>query len=99
MEGERRCAEICSEQDAFGRVDALLGAIVASAMDAIVALDSNQRVVMLTPVAEAMFEWSAADALGKPLRNHYENAIKNSTGGLVRNTAATACATVTLDVT
>ena len=98
MEGERRCAEICSEKDAFGRSDALLRAIVASAMDAIVALDSDQRVVLFNPATEAMFESSAADALGQPLRNLYENAIKYSSGGMVLTTASSDGATVTIDV-
>ncbi len=46
---------------------ALLTAIVASAMDAIVALDAEQRIVLFNPAAEAMFRCSAAEALGQPL--------------------------------
>ena len=45
----------------------LLQAIVQSAMDAIVALDARQHIVLFNPAAERMFRCSAAEALGKPL--------------------------------
>ncbi len=45
----------------------LLQAIVQSAMDAIVALDAHQRIVLFNPAAEAMFRCSAAEAQGQPL--------------------------------
>jgi PAS domain S-box-containing protein len=46
---------------------ALLSAIVDSAMDAIVALDDEQRIVLFNPSAEAMFGCPAVEALGQPL--------------------------------
>jgi PAS domain S-box-containing protein len=45
----------------------LLEAVVASAMDAVVALDEDQRIVLFNPAAEAMFGCPATEALGRPL--------------------------------
>lgn len=40
-------------------------AIVSSAMDAIISLDQDQRIVMFNPAAEALFGWDASHALGQ----------------------------------
>ena len=45
----------------------LLQAIVQSAMDAIVALDAEQRIVLFNPAAEAMFRCPASETIGQPL--------------------------------
>ena len=42
-----------------------VAAIVASAMDAIVTLDQNQRIVIFNAAAEKMFGWNASRAVGE----------------------------------
>ena len=50
------------------RLDAArLDAVVRSAMDAIITIDRDQRIVLFNAAAEAMFGCSAADAIGGPL--------------------------------
>ena len=44
-----------------------MGAIVASAMDAIIAIDDTQRIVLFNASAEKMFGCLAEDALGSPI--------------------------------
>ncbi|MBS1714358.1 MAG: PAS domain S-box protein [Armatimonadetes bacterium] len=41
--------------------------VVESALDAIVAIDSEGAVTMWNPVAERMFGWSSTEAVGRPL--------------------------------
>ena len=46
---------------------AKLGAIVDSAMDAIISIDEDQRVVLLNPAAEAIFRCNASQMIGRPV--------------------------------
>jgi PAS domain S-box-containing protein len=45
----------------------ILAGLIESAMDAIISVDENQRMVLFNPTAERMFGLSAADALGQPV--------------------------------
>ena len=44
-----------------------MAGIVASAMDAIIAIDHDQRVVLFNAAAEKMFGCPAADAIGNSI--------------------------------
>lgn len=44
-----------------------LAAIVASAMDAIITIDENHRIIQFNPAAELMFKLPASQAIGEPL--------------------------------
>lgn len=58
-------------QSAQGALETMkrLEGILASAMDAIITVDGEQRIVVFNPAAERMFGLKAADALGQPISN------------------------------
>jgi len=47
--------------------EARLAGIIRSSMEAIITVDSEQRVVLFNPMAETLFGWPAAEAIGRPL--------------------------------
>ncbi len=59
---ERKQAERALRESG-SRIDA----IIASAMDAIISIDDEQRILLLNASAEQMFRCSAADMIGQPL--------------------------------
>jgi PAS domain S-box-containing protein len=62
---ERKQAE-----EALRESQAQLTSVIQSAMDAIITVDDQQRVVLFNAAAEKMFRCPAAEALGQPL-NHF----------------------------
>ncbi len=54
-------------QPAPERVDATARAAIASAADAVVAVDRDLRVLLWNPAAERLFGWTADEVVGQPL--------------------------------
>jgi PAS domain S-box-containing protein len=54
-------------QASLNDAEARYGAILESAMDAVIAIDESQQVVLFNQAAEAMFGVQRAEALGRPL--------------------------------
>ncbi|MCK9518492.1 MAG: ATP-binding protein [Dehalococcoidia bacterium] len=60
-------AERRREEDRLRAERAMLRGLVRSAMDAIITLDSEQKIVLFNPAAELMFGWKAEKMLGNSL--------------------------------
>ncbi len=54
-------------EEALRDNEARLAGIITSTMDAIITVDTDQRVMLFNPAAERMFRCSAAEAMGQPL--------------------------------
>src|SRR5262245_44656788 len=61
-----------------------LDGIVSSAMDAIITVDEDQRVVLFNEAAERMFGCSAAEALGQPFNRFFPERFREAHTELVR---------------
>lgn len=67
-----------------------LAAIIESAMDAVITIDEDQRVVVFNRAAEQMFRCPAAEALGRPLDRFIPAGARAAHREYVRAFAATA---------
>jgi PAS domain S-box-containing protein len=64
--------------------EARLNGIIGSAMDAIITVDEDQRIILFNPAAEQMFRCSAAQALGSPLERFLPERCRATHRELVR---------------
>ena len=63
----RQMAERAATRRALQNVEARVGGIVESAMDAIISVDENQRIVLFNAAAERAFRWPRAAVIGQKL--------------------------------
>ncbi|MBI3911015.1 MAG: PAS domain S-box protein [Armatimonadetes bacterium] len=65
-------------EQALRESEARLSGIIASAMDAIITLDEQQRIVVFNAAAERMFRCPASEALGQPIDRFIPERFRNS---------------------
>jgi PAS domain S-box-containing protein len=63
----RQIAERKAAHHALQNVEAHAMGIMETAMDAIITLDEDKRIVLFNAAAERVFQWSRKDVLGKPV--------------------------------
>lgn len=64
--------------------EARLNGVIGSAMDAIITVDQDGRIVLFNPAAERMFRCPSAQALGASLEKFLPEHLRDSHGDLVR---------------
>ena len=70
---ERKQAE-----EALRVSEARLNGIITSVMDAIISIDSEQRIMLFNPAAEVMFHCEQAEALGQPVETFLPERFRRS---------------------
>ncbi len=81
---------------ALGDSEARLAGIIASAMDAVITVDQEQRIVLFNPAAEKMFRCRAADALGSPLGRFVPERFRTAHQGMVEQFGHTGVSSRTM---
>jgi PAS domain S-box-containing protein len=66
-----------------------LAALIASAMDAIITIDSEQRIAIFNPAAEQMFGYAEAEMLGEPLGRLLPDRFRTVHAGQVKTFGTT----------
>jgi two-component system cell cycle sensor histidine kinase/response regulator CckA len=61
-----------------------LSEIIASALDAIISVDEQHRIVLFNVAAEKMFRCSAAEAMGQPVERFIPEPFPSANGALIR---------------
>jgi len=86
----RRNVEREASRRQLDEMRARVGGIVESAMDAIISIDEEQRVVQFNAAAERMFRWPRASMIGAPLANLLPVRYREAHAHHVRNFGHTA---------
>ena len=75
MEINRDITDRKQAEAALGESEGRLAGIIASAMDSIVTVDDQQRIVLFNSAAEKMFRCPKAEAMGHPITRFIPKAI------------------------
>lgn len=67
LEADQLAAAMTRASSELRSNEARWSAVLASAMDGIVAVDESQRIVIYNPAAERIFGWSFQETMGRPL--------------------------------
>lgn len=78
-----------SARTALGESQARLSAVMDSAMDAIITVDEEQRILLFNQAAEAVFRCPRNEALGQPLERFIPARFRGAHGGYIKRFAAT----------
>ncbi len=80
-------------QDALRRSEQRLQGIIGSAMDAIITIDNNQRIVVFNKAAEQIFRCTASEALGRPIDKFIPEKFRAVHGQHIQGFARTGVTT------
>jgi PAS domain S-box-containing protein len=89
LEINRDVSERKRAEDALGASEGRLSGIIASAMDAIITVDEQQRVVLFNSAAEKMFRCPATEAMGRPITTFIPHRFHDSHAGHIQRFAKT----------
>ena len=73
----------------FGQAGALLAGVLDSAMDGIITVDAEHRIVLYNRAAEQMFGWPVAEVLGESLDRLLPESFRGRHQGFIERFAAT----------
>jgi PAS domain S-box-containing protein len=82
-QAKRAQDKIAEQSRILESVNARLHGIIFSAMDAVISIDSQQRIVLLNPAAEAMFGWSKAELEGSQIERLIPERFRSAHGKFV----------------
>lgn len=85
--GQRRAEEQVREENLR------LEGIVQSAMDAIISVDENQKIILFNQAAERMFQWSVEELLGRPLDRLIPERFRGTHGEHIKRFAQSGITT------
>ncbi len=86
---ERLEARVLERTRALGQSEARLGGIVGSAMDAIISVNREHRIVLFNLAAEKLFGCTASTALGQPLEEFIPRRLREQHRQHVQDFGAT----------